>query len=155
MVNRVMLIGNLGKDPEVRSLESGAMVARLRVATSENYKDRSGEWQTNTEWHDVILWRALAERAQSQLKKGDLVYIDGKLTHRTWQDSEGKDRYTTEVVASYFRSIGNRRDDDYGSRNDEASDTPSTSATSQESSSPAPSSADVSTDSGADDDLPF
>ena len=152
MVNRVMLIGNLGKDPEVRSLESGAMVARLRVATSENYKDRSGEWQTNTEWHDVILWRALAERAQSQLKKGDLVYIDGKLTHRTWQDSEGKDRYTTEVVASYFRSIGNRRDD-----YDESSSQSGNAAapTSREEASPKAASADVPADSGADDDLPF
>ena len=150
MVNRVILIGNLGKDPEVRSLESGAMVARLRVATSENYKDRAGEWQTTTEWHDVILWRALAERAQNQLKKGDLVYIDGKLTHRTWQDSEGKDRYTTEVVANYFRSIGNRRDEYEAARSqaDEA-------GASVASASPSAASASEGDNGGADDDLPF
>jgi single-strand DNA-binding protein len=153
MVNRVILIGNLGKDPEVRTLESGAMVARLRVATSENYKDRSGEWQTSTEWHDVILWRALAERAQSQLRKGDLVYIDGKLTHRTWQDSEGRDRYTTEVVASYFRSIGNRRDDEGAPRSAGADMAATTDA--EEATASTPSAANTGGDSGADDDLPF
>lgn len=147
MVNRVILIGNLGKDPEVRSLESGAMVARLRVATSENYKDRAGEWQTTTEWHDVILWRAMAERAQSQLKKGDLVYIDGKLTHRTWQDSEGKDRYTTEVVANYFRSIGNRRDE-YETARSQAHEAGASASTST-------ASASEGDNGGADDDLPF
>ncbi len=153
MVNRVMLIGNLGKDPEVRTLESGAMVARLRVATSENYKDRAGEWQTNTEWHDVILWRALAERAQNQLRTGDLVYIDGKLTHRTWQDSEGRDRYTTEVVASYFRSIGNRRDEDGAARSGGADSAAAPSAKAEPASTP--SAAEAGEDSGADDDLPF
>lgn len=108
MVNRVILIGNLGADPEVRTLENGAMVAKLRLATNENYRDKSGEWQTQTEWHDVIAWRALAERAQSGLKKGDAVYVEGKLTHRTWQDQDGNNRYTTEVVANYFRVIQKR-----------------------------------------------
>ena len=108
MVNRVILIGNLGADPEVRTLENGAMVAKLRLATNENYRDKSGEWQTQTEWHDVIAWRSLAERAQSGLKKGDAVYVEGKLTHRTWQDQDGNNRYTTEVVANYFRIIQRR-----------------------------------------------
>lgn len=108
MVNRVILIGNLGSDPEVRTLESGAMVAKMSVATNENYKDRSGEWQTQTEWHDVVLWRSLAERAQSTLKKGSQVYLEGKLTHRSWEDQNGAKRRTTEVVASYFRSITRR-----------------------------------------------
>ena len=108
MVNRVILIGNLGADPEIRTLENGAMVAKLRLATNENYRDKSGEWQTQTEWHDIIAWRALAERAQSSLKKGDAIYVEGKLTHRTWQDQDGNNRYTTEVVANYVRLIQKR-----------------------------------------------
>ena len=105
MVNRVILIGNLGRDPEVRRLENGAVVAKFSVATNENYKDKSGEWQSQTEWHDVVVWRNLAERAESQLTKGAQVYVEGKLTHRSWQDKDGNNRRTTEVVASYFRAL--------------------------------------------------
>ncbi|MCI5081101.1 MAG: single-stranded DNA-binding protein [Saprospiraceae bacterium] len=108
MVNRVILIGNLGKDPEVRRLENGAVVAKFSLATNENYKDKSGEWQTQTEWHDIVAWRTLAERAESTLKKGAQVYVEGKLTHRSWQDQDGNNRRTTEVVANYFRQIGKR-----------------------------------------------
>ncbi len=115
MVNRVILIGNLGKDPEVRRLENGAVVAKLRLATNENYKDRNGEWQSLTEWHDVIMWRSLAERAESQLKTGAQIYVEGKLTHRTWQDQDGNNRKTTEVVANYFRLVGGKRDNDSSS----------------------------------------
>jgi len=107
MVNRVILIGNLGKDPEVRRLENGAVVAKFSVATNENYRDKSGEWQQQTEWHDIVAWRALAERAESSLKKGSMVYLEGKLTHRSWQDQDGNNRRTTEVVANYFRLIPN------------------------------------------------
>ena len=110
MVNRVILIGNLGRDPEVRRLENGAVVAKFPVATNESYRDKNGEWQTLTEWHDVVAWRTLAERAESQLKKGSLVCVEGKLTHRTWQDQDGNNRYSTEVVANYFRAISSRRD---------------------------------------------
>ena len=81
MVNRVILIGNLGKDPEVRRLENGAVVAKFSLATNENYRDKSGEWQQQTEWHDIVAWRALAERAESSLKKGSMVYVEGKLSH--------------------------------------------------------------------------
>lgn len=105
MINRVILIGNLGRDPEVRRLENGAAVAKFAVATNENYKDKNGDWQTQTEWHDVVVWRNLAERAESTLKKGMQVYVEGKLTHRTWQDQDGNNRRTTEVVGSYFRII--------------------------------------------------
>jgi len=105
MVNRVTLIGNLGKDPEVRRLENGAVVAKFSVATNENYRDKSGEWQQQTEWHDIVAWRALAERAESSLQKGSMVYVEGKLTHRSWQDQDGNNRRTTEVVANYFRLI--------------------------------------------------
>ena len=96
MVNKVILIGNLGRDPEVRYLEGNVAVARFSVATNENYKDKKGEWQTATEWHDVVVWRSLAERAEKQLKKGSQVFVEGKLTHRKYQDKEGNDRYVTE-----------------------------------------------------------
>lgn len=117
MVNRVILIGNLGKDPEVRRLDNGAMVAKFSIATNENYKDKSGEWQKLTEWHDIVVWRNLAERAESTLKKGTTIYVEGKLTHRKWQDQDGNNRKTTEVVASYFRKVS-----DNESRREQMSD---------------------------------
>lgn len=109
MINRVILVGNLGADPEVRHLESGIAVARLRLATTESYKDKSGQWQDRTEWHDIVAWRSLAERAETTLKKGMTIYVEGKLTHRSWEDKDGNPRRTTEVVADYFRIL-NRRD---------------------------------------------
>ncbi len=108
MVNKVILIGNLGRDPEVRRLENGAVVAKFTIATSESYKDKSGAWQEQTEWHNIVVWRTLAERAETQLKKGMPVYIEGKLTHRSWKDQDGNDRYITEVVANYFRSLAKK-----------------------------------------------
>lgn len=105
MVNRVILIGNLGKDPEVRRLESGAVVARFSLATTENYMDKEGKWQDQTEWHEVVVWRNLAERAEKSLKKGSMIYLEGKLTHRSWQDADGNQRRTTEVVGSYYRIL--------------------------------------------------
>lgn len=116
MVNRVILIGNLGKDPEIRRLENGAVVAKFTIATNESYKDKNGEWKELTEWHDVVVWRSLAERAEATLKKGMPVYVEGKLTHRTWQDQDGNNRKSTEVVASYFRALApGRREGDGGS----------------------------------------
>jgi single-strand DNA-binding protein len=108
MVNKVILIGNLGKDPEFRKLESGAAVARFSVATNENYKDKNGEWQSQTEWHDVVAWRNLAEKAESTLKKGSTVYVEGKLSTRSWEDQEGNKKRTTEVVASYLRNLSKK-----------------------------------------------
>jgi len=108
MINKVTLIGNLGKDPEVKHLESGAVVARLTVATNENYRDKAGEWQTITEWHTVTAWRGLAERAEKYMKKGGMVYVEGKLSTRKWQDQNGNDRYTTEIVAQTLRSLEKR-----------------------------------------------
>ena len=105
MINKVILIGNLGRDPEIRHLESGAVVGRFSVATNENYKDKNDEWQTVTEWHEVVVWRALATRAEQSLKKGIQVYVEGKLRTRKWQDQEGKDRYSTEIVANLFRIL--------------------------------------------------
>ena len=108
MINKVTLIGNLGRDPEVRHLESGAVVARLAVATNENYRDKAGEWQTLTEWHNVVLWGPAAENAERNLKKGSMVYVEGKLTTRKWQDKDGNERYTTEVRGLTFRSLDRR-----------------------------------------------
>lgn len=157
MVNRVILIGNLGRDPEVRRLENGAVVAKFSIATNENYRDKSGEWQSLTEWHDIVMWRSLAERAESQLTKGAPVYIEGKLTHRTWEDQDGNKRKTTEVVANYFRSLASRRDGEgsnnsyFPSANDEYPGGGfSSSSVESTSSSEAPVSSDA-----ADDDLPF
>ncbi len=108
MINKVILVGNLGKDPEVRHLESGAVVATFPIATNENYKDKNGEWQTQTEWHNIVVWRYLAEKAEKFLKKGSLVYIEGKLTTRKWQDKDGKDQYTTEVLGRILQLLEKR-----------------------------------------------
>jgi len=108
-VNKVILVGNLGKDPEVRHLESGVMVANFPVATTETYRDRNtGERRQVTEWHNIVLWRGLAEISEKYLKKGNQVYIEGKLRTRSWQDQEGNTRYTTEVVADNMTMLGGR-----------------------------------------------
>lgn len=163
MVNKVILIGNLGRDPEVRRLENGAVVAKFSVATNENYRDKSGEWQTLTEWHEVIVWRALAERAESQLKKGMQVYIEGKLTHRSWQDQDGNNRKTTEVVANTFRLLGKRESSGtssgggyFPSAADEANSfQPNKTETAAPVATPPASDASPAKDAGGDDDLPF
>jgi single-strand DNA-binding protein len=99
-VNKVILIGNLGADPEVRHLQNGASVANFRIATSETFKDRqTGERREQTEWHNVVAWRGLAEIAEKYLRKGSKVYVEGKLRTRNWQDKDGNQRYTTEVQA--------------------------------------------------------
>ena len=117
-INKVILIGNLGKDPEVRHLENGASVANLPIATSETYKDRkSGEKVTQTEWHNIVLWRGLADIAEKYLNKGDKIYIEGKLRTRSWQDQEGNNRYTTEVVADNLTMLGKISDNNPGNAN--------------------------------------
>jgi len=117
-VNKVILIGNLGKDPEVRHLESGAVVANFPIATSETYKDRkSGEKITQTEWHNIVIWRGLAEVAEKYLKKGSSVYIEGKLRTRSWDDKEGNKRYTTEIVADNMTMLGGKSDSGSSSNN--------------------------------------
>jgi single-strand DNA-binding protein len=105
-VNKVILVGNLGKDPEVRYLENGAVVANFPIATSESYKDRTtGERKEQTEWHNIVLWRGLAEVAEKYLKKGNQVYIEGKLRTRSWE-KDGVTRYTTEVVGDNMTMLG-------------------------------------------------
>lgn len=108
MINKVILIGHLGKDPEVRHLEGGSSVASFSLATNENYKDKTGEWQKQTEWHNIVAWGNLAEYAEKWLKKGMLVFIEGKLTHRKYQDKEGNDRYITEVKSASIRMMEKR-----------------------------------------------
>jgi single-strand DNA-binding protein len=97
-LNRVMLIGNLGKDPEVQMLEGQVPVAKFPLATTETHKDRTGKLVSQTEWHAVVLWRGLAELAQKYLHKGSLVYIEGRLRTRSWEDKEGHKKFATEVV---------------------------------------------------------
>ena len=109
-VNKVILIGNLGGDPEIRNLESGVKVATINIATTEYYKDKSGERQGHTEWHRVVLWRGLAGVAENYLKKGSQVYIEGRLRTRSYEDQEGKTRYVTEIEARELNMLG-RRDD--------------------------------------------
>ena len=107
-VNKVILVGRLGKDPEVRNLDNGVSVANFTMATSESYKDRTtGEKKEVTEWHNIVLWRGLAEISQKFLHKGDLVYIEGKLRTRSWE-KDGVTRYTTEVVADNMTMLGSR-----------------------------------------------
>ncbi len=98
-VNKVILVGNLGKEPEIQILEGNISVARLLLATTESYKDKTGKAVSNTEWHTVVLWRGLAELAQKYLHKGSLVYIEGKLKTRFWEDREHNKRSQTEIVA--------------------------------------------------------
>ncbi|MCZ4408584.1 single-stranded DNA-binding protein [Cryomorphaceae bacterium 1068] len=109
-VNKVIILGNLGMDPEVRTLESGAKLARLRIATSESYTNREGQKVENTEWHSVTVWRQLADIAEKYLAKGRQVYIEGKLQTRSWKDPEGNDRYATEIVGERLQLIGGRPD---------------------------------------------
>jgi single-strand DNA-binding protein len=107
-VNKVILVGRLGKDPEVRNLDNGAIVANFTIATSESYKDRTtGEKKEITEWHNVVLWRGLAEISQKYLHKGDMIYIEGKLRTRSWE-KDGVTRYTTEVVGDNMTMLSTR-----------------------------------------------
>src|SRR5438445_10412980 len=108
-VNKVILIGNLGKDPEVKYTPSGTPVAKLTLATNESYKDKDGQWQDRTEWHNVVLWQRLAEIAGEYLKKGGKVYIEGRLQTRSWDDKQsGQKKYMTEVVANDLVLLGGR-----------------------------------------------
>jgi single-strand DNA-binding protein len=108
-VNKVILIGNLGKDPETRYMPSGSAVANVTVATSESWKDKqSGEAKERTEWHNVVFFNKLAEIAGQYLKKGSQVYVEGSLRTRKWQDKDGHDRYTTEIVADNMQMLGGR-----------------------------------------------
>jgi single-strand DNA-binding protein len=146
-VNKVILVGNLGKDPEIRHLENGAAVANFSIATSENYKDRkTGEKVSQTEWHNIVAWRGLAEIAEKYLKKGHKVYIEGKLKTRTWQDQEGNNRYSTEVITDNLTMLGNANQNENKSNYTEPSTKLNTDKKPAEKEFSAP---------GDEDDLPF
>lgn len=160
-INKVILIGRLGKDPEVRYLDNNVPLAKFSVATGETYTDKkTNEKREQTEWHNVILWYGLAEVAEKYLKKGNLVYIEGKLTHRSYEGKDGQMRYTTEIVGRDLVMLESRGDSNYvppspppqyGNTSSNAND-PSTTATGEDETPAA-------TDSGAatdpEDDLPF
>jgi len=108
-VNKVIIIGNLGRDPEIKYTQSNVPVANFSVATTESWKDKSsGEWQEKTEWHRVVAWRFLAERAERYLKKGKQVYIEGRIETRKWTGQDGQDHYTTEIIANQLMLLGRR-----------------------------------------------
>lgn len=107
-VNKVILIGRLGKDPETRYMTNGEAVTNATLATSENWKDKSGEKQEKTEWHNLVFYRRLAEIAGEYLKKGSQIYVEGKLQTRKWQTKEGQDRYTTEIIVNEMTMLGGK-----------------------------------------------
>ncbi len=142
-VNKVILIGNLGQDPEVRYMPNGNAVANVSIATSESWKDKnSGEQQERTEWHRVVFFRRLAEIVGEYLKKGSKVYVEGRLQTRKWQDKNGQDRYTTEIIADQMQMLD--------SRGGGSADFDSSGASQSRPSSPPPMQ-----DEGFDDDIPF
>ena len=152
-VNKVILVGNLGKDPEVRHLESGASVASFSLATTESYKDRTtGERKEITEWHNITLWRGLADVAEKYLKKGSQIYVEGKLRTRSWEDKEGNTRYTTEVIGDSMTMLGSPGGG--GGNSQQYSGSTQSSGTTKKAS-PAQSGSDIEQDSIEDDDLPF
>lgn len=125
-VNKVILIGNLGKDPEIRHFENGGVLASFPIATSESYTDRqTGEKKENTDWHDIVLWRGLAEVAEKYLHKGTKIYVEGKLKKRSYQDREGNTRYVTEVVGEEL-TILSRPDNEPKTNNPYPKDSTST-----------------------------
>ena len=107
-VNKAILVGNLGKDPEIRTLDSGAKVATFSLATTESYKDKEGNRVENTEWHNIVLWRGLADVAERFLKKGNSVYVEGRIKTRSWDDKDGNKRYTTEIVGDNMTMLGGK-----------------------------------------------
>lgn len=107
-LNKVLLIGNLGKDPEVRYMPNGEAVANFSIATTDSWKGKDGSKQERTEWHNIVMYRKLAEIAGQYLKKGSSVYLEGRLQTRKWQDKNGQDRYTTEILADEMKMLGGR-----------------------------------------------
>jgi len=152
-VNKVILVGNLGKDPEVKYTASGAAVTNVTIATSESWNDKqTGEKQEKTEWHRVVFFRRLAEIAGEYLRKGSQVYIEGKLQTRKWQDQSGQDRYTTEIVANEMQMLGSRGGDGGARPQQGGGGGFRSNAPAQPAAAPAQSPAD---NDFADDDIPF
>lgn len=149
MINKVTLIGHLGGDPEVRRLEGGVAVARFSLATNESYKDKDGNFQTITDWHNVVVWRDAAERAERMLKKGSLVYVEGRISYRKYTTQEGQERSVTDIVANVFRLL-ERREGGQDNRFPPAENAPASKGSDIPVTAPPVESA-----SGNDNDLPF
>ncbi|MBA7686137.1 Single-stranded DNA-binding protein [subsurface metagenome] len=146
-VNKAILVGFVGNDPEVRYLDSGTPVANFRLATSENYTNKAGEKVSQTEWHNIVLWRGLAEVAEKYVKKGTQIYIEGRIRTRAWDDRDGNKRYTTEIVADNMQMMGKR--------GDSSSDTSSVQGSVSESTTAPKTSDEPAPESEGADDLPF
>ena len=154
-VNKVILVGNLGRDPETRYTADGAAITNIRVATTDSWKDKaSGEKKEQTEWHTVVFFGRLAEIAGEYLKKGRSVYVEGRLRTRKWQDKEGQDRYTTEIVAENMQMLGSREGMGGGAEFDGGSDEPRAPARAP-ASKPASAAKPASSMADMDDDIPF
>lgn len=157
MINKVILIGNLGREPEVRNTQNGGSVATLNVATAERVKDRDGNWQDHTEWHRCVAFGKTAENAQRFLKKGSKVFIEGRIRTNKWKDKDGQDRYTTEILVDNLRFLdsaegggrSNERDDDRGGRDNRSG---GSQRETQRERQPEPSHGGF---AGGDDDIPF
>ena len=123
-VNKVILIGNVGKDPEIRHIEANNVsVAKFPLATSETYKNKNGERITNTEWHNIVMWRFQAEFAEKYIKKGMQIFVEGKITSRSYDDKDGNKRYITEIIADNVRLLGRRENNGGTTNNDTVTDT--------------------------------
>jgi single-strand DNA-binding protein len=153
-VNKVILVGRLGKDPETRYMTNGEAVTNVSLATSENYKDKSGEKQERTEWHNLVFYRRLAEIAGEYLKKGAQIYVEGRIQTRKWQDKEGKDRYTTEIIVNEMKMLGSKTGSGSFEVVENQSSAPARSAPAAKPAAAAPAGGKSSFDN-FDDDIPF
>lgn len=143
-VNKVILIGRLGKDPEVRKINTTTTVCNFPLATNESYKNQDGTYTEQTEWHNIVMWRGVAERAERILKKGSTIFVEGKLKTRSWEDKEGNKRYTTEIVVENFQLLDKKES---GGTAHSGTETRTNTETT--------SSAETITEPSFDDDLPF
>lgn len=144
-LNKAMIIGNVGRDPEVKHLDKGLAVVTLPVATTERFKDKNGELREQTEWHNIVFWRSLAEFVERHVRKGSQIFVEGRLRTRSWEDQNGQKKYATEIVADVIRLLGKRSDND--------SNQNSNNSYSQQESKPSTGVSDPMDD--IDDDLPF
>ncbi len=158
MINKVILVGNVGRDPEVRYLDSGVAVAKFPLATSETYTNKNGERVTNTEWHNIVIWRKLAEIVEKYVHKGQQLYLEGKISNRSYEDKEGIKRYITEVVVDNMQMLGKKSDGDKDSSVKDGIDTISNDKEISENTSQIASKTSETKDlspSNDEDDLPF
>ncbi len=158
MINKVILVGNVGRDPEVRYLDSGVAVAKFPLATSETYTNKSGDRVTNTEWHNIVIWRKLAEVVEKYVHKGQQLYLEGKISSRSYDDKEGIKRYITEVVVDNLQMLGKKSDGDRSTSTDGESETVKQDNENTRDANPISSGASETKDlspSSDEDDLPF